>query len=194
MNDAGPGDLVIYDTAAGLEISRTAQVPGVGENGGDHYPAGNRFLQVSANSVVWAGGDTTYSYDGARAKAELFASSPFLDVHDDIVAVGDDRGIALKVPGQADQRYPDLEAHFRLSPTGNYLLAVEGTETRHAATIVDTKSGDLWPVPKDEYPWIAWSYGDIAMVETEDALLACVAARQECATLHPQRPFLMPTN
>src|SRR5262245_9116707 len=52
--NAGPGELVIYDTAAGREISRTVQARGVDRSSGDHYPAGNRFLQVSAERVVWS--------------------------------------------------------------------------------------------------------------------------------------------
>ena len=102
--------------------------------------------------------------------------------------------MVLRVPGQAEERYPDLEPHVRLSPSGNYVLAVEGTEERHAAAIVDTRTGELWPVPRNAYPWIAWSYGDIALVDTEDELLACDAARRTCERLPPDRPFLMPTN
>jgi hypothetical protein len=49
-------------------------------------------------------------------------------------------------------------------------------------------------VPDDGYAWIAWSYSDIALVDTEDALLACDAARRACAPLPAERPFLMPTN
>ena len=88
-------------------------------------------------------------------------------------------------------RYPGLEPHRRLSPSGNYVLAAGAGAS---ATIIDTRTGDLWPVPKNGYPWIAWSYGDIALVDTEDALLACDAARHTCERLHPERPFLMPTN
>jgi len=87
-----------------------------------------------------------------------------------------------------------LESHVRLSPSGNYVLAVEGPEERHAAAIVDTRTGELWRVPRNAYPWIAWSYGDIALVDTEDELLACDAARRVCERVHPERPFLMLTN
>ena len=60
--------------------------------------------------------------------------------------------------------------------------------------VVDTRAGELWRVPDDGYARIAWSYGDIALVDTEDALLACDAARRACAPLPAERPFLMPTN
>ena len=100
----------------------------------------------------------------------------------------------VRVPGRAEESYPDL-GFGRLSPSGNYVLAVEGTEERHAAAIVDTRTGELWRVPKNVYPWIAWSYGDIAMVDhMEDELLACDAARRACESLPAERPFLMPTN
>ena len=98
------------------------------------------------------------------------------------------------MPGRVEESCPNLESHVRLSPSGNYVLAVESTKTRHAAAIVDTRTGELSRAPKNVYPWIAWSYGDIAMVDTEDELLACDAARRTCEQLHPERPFLLPTN
>ena len=71
----------------------------------------------------------------------------------------------------------------------------EGTEELHAAAIVDSRTGELWQVPRDTYPWIAWSYGDIALVDTDPGpFLACDAAHRTCERLHPDRPFLMPTN
>ena len=36
--------------------------------------------------------------------------------------------LVLQVPGRAEEVYPELEFHIRLSPSGNYVLAVEGTE------------------------------------------------------------------
>ena len=35
--------------------------------------------------------------------------------------------LVLRVPGRAEERYPDLEGPRRLSPSGNYVLAVENT-------------------------------------------------------------------
>jgi hypothetical protein len=191
--DAGPGELVIYDTATGREISRTTQAHGVTQSSGDHYPAGNRFLQVSAERVVWSAWAKTYSHD-VRTQTTSVVSSSVADMHDDIEVLREDRGIVLRVPGRAEERYLELETHLRLSPSGNYVLAVEGTQTRHAAAIVDTRTGDVWRVPKNAYPWIAWSYGDLALVDTKDELLACDAARRACKSVPAERPFLMPTN
>ncbi|MGH8894198.1 MAG: hypothetical protein ACRDWY_12995 [Actinomycetes bacterium] len=196
--NAGPRELVVYDTATGREISRTSQSHGVIYASGDHYPAGNGFRQVSAERVVWTSGPKTYSHD-VRTQSTSEAKAPkerhLADVHGDVEVFGDGSALVMKAPGRAEERYPELETHVRLSPSGNYVLAVEGTEERHAAAIVDTRTGELWRVPKDVYPWIAWSYGDIAMVDhTEDELLACDAAGRACERLPAERPFLMPTN
>jgi hypothetical protein len=193
-------ELVVYDTAAGREISRTSEVSAATEGsgiGGEHFPAGDGFLQVSADRVVWTDGPDLYSHDlrTRRTSAVTAPKDLFLaDVQGDVEAFGDRDALVLRVPGRADERYPELETHVRLSPSGNYLLAVEGTKQRHAAAIVDTSTGELWRVPKNAYPWIAWSYDDVALVDTEDALLACDAAHRTCERLPAERPFLMPTN
>jgi hypothetical protein len=200
--NAGPGELVVYDTGAGREISRTSQSHGVADCSGrcgDHYPPGNGFLQVSAERVVWSTGPTIFSH-GVRTQNTSVVKAPkcryHVDVHDEVELFGErDPWVpVVRVPGRADERYPALETHARLSPSGNYLLAVEGTEERHGATIVDARTGELWRVPRNAYPWIAWSYGDIAMVDAEDELLACDAARNACERVPAKRPFLMPTN
>jgi len=206
-------ELVVYDTAVGREISRSDQrgriVFGLMS---DHRPTGNGFLQVSPQHVVWnsfqAAG--TYSYDlrtGSTSAVEPRMTSAvelptgrFLeDVHDRVEVSGrvgsPDGSLVVSVPGRAELRLPALEGKARLSPSGNYLLGVEDSDERHGAVIVDIRTGEVWPVPRDVYPWIAWSYGDIALVDhTEDALLACDAARRACEQLHPEGPFLMPTN
>lgn len=191
--NAGPGELVVYDTATSREISRTTQPHGVTQSSGDHYPAGNRFLQVSAERVVWSAWAKTYSHD-VRTGSTSVIKAPLADVHDHVEVFSDGSALVLRVPGRAEQRYPELESHVRLSPSGNYVLAVEGTKKRHGAAIVDTRTGELWRVPKNAYPWIAWSYGDFALLDTNDELLACDAVRRACEPLPAERPFLMPTN
>ena len=192
-------ELVVYDTAAGREISRTDQgghvVSGLS---GDHNPAGNSFLQVSTERVVWYGfGPGLYSHDlrtGRTSVVDVQRERWLVDVHDDVEVLAGPGALVLRVKGRVEERYPDLESRVRLSPSGHYALAVESTEERHAAAIVDTRTGELWQVPRNAYPWIAWSYGDIALVDAEGALLACDAAHRACERLHPDRPFLMPTN
>lgn len=107
----------------------------------------------------------------------------------------DQGSLVVRVPGRAEESYPDL-GFGRLSPSGSYVLAVEETEAWHGAVTVDIRTGELWRVPKDVYPRIAWSYGDIAMVDTDNGLLACDAARRACERLLAERqvPMPMPTN
>lgn len=208
-------ELVIYDTAAGREISRTLGLPGVQPLGGDHRPPGNTFLQVSAERVVWLGyyphrnvirgGEEVrlmpYSHD-IRTNTTSPPVDALVDLHNDIEASDPANvdpsvpsALVLRVPGRDDQSYPNLEGGWaRLNGRGSYLLAVEYGSGRHAAAIVDTGTGDLWQVPKNAYPNLAWSYGDIAMVDTEDELLACDATLRTCQSLPAERPFLMPTS
>lgn len=198
----GPGELVVYNTAAGREISRTRQARGVADCSGvcgDHYPAGNGFLQVSTKRVVWNSRYGIYSHDVRTRKTTVktLKKRYLIDVHDQVKLLGERNPWlpVLTVPGRAEQRYPDLETHARLSPSGLYVLAVEvPTKGRHGAVIVNIRTGKQWRVPNPAYPWISWSYGDIAMVDTGDQLLACDAARRTCERLRPKRPFLMPTN
>lgn len=197
--NGGPGELVVYDTAAGREISRSLQSHGVAYASGDHYPPGNGFLQVSGERIVWTSGPKTYIHD-LRTRSTVTLKAPrgryTVDVHGDVEVFGE-RGsgvLVVKTPRRVEERYSELETHVRLSSNGNYVLAVEGTDTRHAAAIVDTRTGELWRVPKNAYPWIAWSYGDIALVDVEEELIACDAARRVCEALPAERPLLMPTN
>lgn len=184
--------LVVYDTAAGREISRTPDLPAVFVKSGDHYTLGNGFLQVSAEHVVWAGVSDQYRYD--LLTQTLSAVPGPTDVHDGVEISGSAAGLVLTVPGRPAERYPHLEPHARLSADGDHVLAVEGTDERHAASIVDTRTGEVWPVPRDAFPSITWSYDDIALIDTEGAVLACDAVRRTCERLHPSGPFLLPTN
>ncbi len=82
----------------------------------------------------------------------------FDEVHDQVEVSGAQGSLVGMVPGRAEKRYPDLFFFFgRLSPSGNYLLAVEETEARQGAVTVDNRTSELWRVPKNAYPWIAWS-------------------------------------
>jgi hypothetical protein len=210
---AGPGELVVYDTAAGREISRTIQSHGVAYSYRQLLSAGNEFLQVSAERVVWSSGHDLYSHD-VRSRTTSVVKAPGilepLDVHDQIEVFWEDLGassnVVLRVPGRADERFSDMSPDVLLSPSGNYLLALESTETPPAAVMIDTRTGELWRLPKNVYPVIAWSYGDLAMVDNDGTrpigeradvavkLLACDAARRACEPLPAERGFLLPTN
>lgn len=198
--NVGPGELVVYDTAGGREISRTAQSHGATFASGDHYPSGNTFLQVSADKVVWQAWADTFSFDVQTQETSVVGPYPprfLVDLQDEVQVLGSrSRGpsVLLSSPAVGEVPYRQLETHLRLSPSGGYLLAVEGTERRHGAVIVDTGTGDLWRVPPGTYPEIAWSYGDIAMVAVEDALFACDAVQRACDPVPAQGPFLLPTN
>jgi hypothetical protein len=201
-------DLVIYDTAGGGQLSRTHELGAFDASGGggEYTPTGNSFLQVSAERIRWKGEYGWYSHD-VRAGTTSAVPNPkgrgLVDVHDDVKAFGG-AGLLVSVPGQAERRFPTLSSHVRLSSSGNFVLAAESIApdyvtdpngfTRHGPAIVDTRTGELWRVPKDGYPWITWSYGEIALMAIPDGLLVCDAARRTCETLQPVGPFLMPTN
>jgi hypothetical protein len=188
-------ELVVYDTAEGREVSRTTERSGNDTLSGDHNPPGNSFLQVSAEHVVWRAMNVLSHDLRTGTTSVLPEPSYLLDAHNGIRVFGDREAstLSVSVPGQSDESYPDLEARGRLSPSGNYVLTVEGSEQVHAAQILDIRTGELW-MPDDGYPWIAWSYGDMAMVDVEEGLLACDVGVQACEKLPAERPFLMPTN
>ena len=178
----------------------------------DHFAPGNDFLQVSAERVVWSSGHDVYSHDiRSRTTSVVTAAENLepLDVHDQIEVFGEEAGdasnVVLRVPGRADERFPHLSSDVRLSPSGHYLLAVDITDTVAAAVIIDTRTGELWRLPKTVHPHIAWSYGDLAMMEGDareelhqvqlsDDLRACDTARRTCEPLPAEPVFLLPTN
>ena len=200
----GPGELVVYNTAAGREISRTAQTNGVAAESGLHIPAGNGFKQVSADHIVWRSRDLTLSHD-VRTEVSAVVEVPLEDRHDQLDVFFDSnsvatRGLVLRAPGRPDARLPNTGMDARLSPTGNHLLAISLDPTAQGAVIIDTRTGDRWRVPKDVdwstvpfTPQLAWSYGDIAMLDYTDEVLACDAARRMCERVPvapPNAPLL----
>lgn len=198
--------LVVYDTAAGRVLSSTVQEHGVSacpEFCAENYPPGNGFLQVSAEQVVWrltqSSAEVIFSLDvrtGATSEIEAPDDRGLVDVHDQIqiLQVVRKLDVVVRVPGQADRRYPELYGRAKVSPTGNYLLTVEESKERFGAAIVDHRTGEVWRVPPGTYPWIAWSSGDIAMVDVETALLACDPARRSCEQVPTDGSFMVPTN
>ena len=202
-------ELVVYDTTAGREISRTRQ-RGAGDasrGGGEYFPTGNGFLQVSAERIRWRGEYGWYSHNvHTRSTSEVPhpKGGSLADIHDD-VKVLDRSGLTISAPGRVEGPFATLSTHARLSPSGNYVLAPEkiapdytiapDAYTRHGPAIVDSRTGELWRLPKDGYPWIAWSYDDVAVIGMPGGtLLSCDAARRACETLRPEGPALLPTS
>jgi hypothetical protein len=208
-------ELVVYDTDTGRELARN-DVPGTRPfvceaMCAEHLPLSNGFTQVSTDRVAWTpipfGSSMTF-YDPQTGEVSI-DSDEYIDVHDNAAMLSGEKyspGPVLKVPGQEAVRYRELEPRARFSPSGNYVLSVgsgthqsHGTVIRpHDAVIIDAATGDLWPAPRGiDYPWIAWSYGDIAMVnfgDRQEKLLACDAAQRTCESFPVERPILMPTN
>lgn len=164
----------------------------------EHYRARNGFIQVTPDQITWNGGNGVYRHDVQAGTTSLHPSrSPtrgaLLDVHDDIEILADygneSRAVILRVPGRDEQRYPQLEARVRLSPSGEYALAV-GRD--HAGAVIDTRTGELWTMPDKGYPWIAWSYGDIALVDNDGVFRACDVSRRTCEILPVGDDYLLP--
>lgn len=123
----------------------------VTSSAGDHNPVRNRRLQVSAERVVWTALRVVLRNDvPTRSTSEIEPPSGLrlTDVPDDVeLFEGENPSLVLRVRGRAEERYPDLEPVGRLGPSGDYALAIEETGTRHAAAVIDTRTGELWRVP-----------------------------------------------
>jgi hypothetical protein len=188
----------------------------------EHEQPGNGFLEVSGERVVWTameGVSPTYVYDVPSGKISRLPNP----VHGDKAGVIDTDGgaavyavdgesnswgwhLVLEMPGQDPQEYPKVNPRSRFSPSGRYVLSdgvqVGGSGDAESAAIIDTKSGNVWPVPGVGWSWVAWSYGDIALLNPSKGwssgnvhrLLACNAAKQTCTELPVQGPVLMPTS
>jgi hypothetical protein len=195
-------ELVIYDTAVGRERSRTPERHAITtcneEMCGEHYRARNGFIQVTPDHISWNGGNGVYRHDVLAGATSLYPSrtpkrGALLDMHDDIEILADYRNgseaVILRVPGRAEQRYPQLEPRVRLSPGGEYALAVRHD---HAGAIIDTGTGELWTMPVKGYPWIAWSYGDIALVDNDGVFHACDVSSRSCEVVPVGDDYLLP--
>jgi hypothetical protein len=192
--------LVVFDTATGRVVSRTPQrVTAPQSPSGDHYPMGNTILQVSEERVVWRAHAETYVHDIRSRTTELVATATrqrmLTDVHDTVKVYAErDALLVENVPDPAEGRYAHMGWAAKLSPSGGFVLAVEYTPERYGATIVDADTGELWRPPMNGFPWIAWSYGDMALVELETKVLACDTARRVCERLPVEGQALMPTH
>ena len=151
------GELVVYDTAAGREISRSSQAQVFGP------PAAPQFRQVSADRVTWQW-SALHSHDVRTSRDSVVGGAPlFLEPlparcarpdrgHLRQLPGGSEGELILRVPGRAEQRFPNMDNAGWLSPSGNYLLAVPYSESGvGAAVIIDIRTGEVWTVPAKVY-------------------------------------------
>jgi hypothetical protein len=207
-------ELVVFDTAQAMEVSRTAltSTAATCQAFCVEHIRGNGFLQVSSDRVAWtseAGPATSAHIYRWRTAEDAFVQARLLDVHDSAmllwgVTSGAPDELILTGPESATDRHDELAHRGRFSPTGEYVLSVFGDEAqRSGAAILNTSTGDVWHVPNSGWPWLAWSYGDIALVDRQlwvaghyrwGDMLACDATSQTCERLQVERPILMPTS
>jgi hypothetical protein len=138
-----------------------------------------------------------------------------MDVHDETLisgvygrVEGGTGAVLIEGEGQDQLRLDEdelgVEPFGRLSADGSFMLAPTSSKNPygdHAAAIADVRSGALWHLPPvDSYPWIAWSYGDLALVlvdpegKKQPSLVACDAVTHACDTLPHQGRVLMPAS
>lgn len=207
-------ELVVYDTAAGRQVSRTTKVPVDDAFVSEHVAGGNGFMHVSTEEVVWrteaeTGHDTVHRFDLATGISSLLFEEQtgveypdlLLDVHDDTRVWGKFTPAALVVQhdGGETAAPPGVEPGGRLNTDGSLLLSPTELDGSHGAAVVDVRSGEMWPLPgRKSYAWISWSYRDLAVIDVQrdgrDVLLACDAATRECAGLPREGTVVLPTS
>lgn len=208
--------MVAYDTARGREILRTppehsddATVPydTLREPWTEHVAAGNGFMHVSAREVVWRSEFGVHRLDLATGAAgTLWKGQPgdgprFLeDVSSGRLLWGDNRGgLTIESPGTGERPLDDVEPVGRFSADGSHVVAPWLRGDTHGAGIADVRTGETWLLDEPTfYAWIAWSYGDTALVHAdrdgETQLLACDAVTHECDRLPTTGDVLLPTS
>jgi len=197
-------ELVVYDTAGGVMVSRTREAPVLEEPyreyvGGFEHVSGNGFIHVSAEEVVWrsTAGARRLDVDTGRS-ALLHKSSPTTsprleDAHQGTRVIGDYRtgGLTLDIDGRKQSPLPGVEPPGRLSPDGSFMAAPWKDGESLGAAFVNVLSGEKWVVAGKEWnAWISWTYGNVAVVRVERgttgpelAVLACNAVERTCEQL-----------
>ncbi len=215
-------ELVVYDTLDGAEVARVTSTRVADSPGGEHHQSGNGFLQVSSDAVVWKsvrGGqvlrldlgtgeitDQTDGFDGERyLPPDTDFPATLWDVHDDTeVWSWGDPGLfgtlGIRAPGTAPQALTEFESQAgRLSSDGRFLL---GVTTRHQSGFLNTTSREVFTLPEAQndnqfYPFVAWSYGNTALIILEgspNALHACDAVQRVCKTLSFTGELILPAS
>lgn len=214
-------ELVVYDTVDGAEVARVITASVADSPGGEHHAGGNGFLQVSSDAVVWKSmrgqvlrldlgtGEITDQTDGFEGERYLHPDTDLpaslWDVHDETeIWSWGDPGIfgilGIRAPGTAPQALPEFESQAgRLSPDGRFLL---GVTTRHQSGFLNTTTREVFTLPEAQndiqvYPFVAWSYGNTALIIVEgapDVLHACDAVQRVCKTLLVAGGIILPAS
>ncbi len=208
-------DLVVYDTARDVEISRTSETPVLAAPfrqyvGGYEHVVGNGFMHVSSEEVVWRSGAGVHRLDAAGGRSSLvWEGSQFAEVRledlQDGTGVWGDYGtgtLSVEVDGRT-LPLPDVEPMGRLSRDGRFVLSPLDTDGTLGAAFVDLRDGEIWPVAGEHWnAWISWSYGNIAVLRVEwdsgsgpaPGLFACDAVARECTPLESGGYIVLPSS
>ncbi len=208
-------DLVVYDTARDVEISRSPEAPVLGAPfrqyvGGYEHVVGNGFMHVSSEEVVWRSAAGVHRLDVASGRSSLvwegsqFAELRLEDLQDGTRVWGDyaTGSLSVEVDGRETLPLPDLEPMGRLSRDGRFVVSALDTDGTLGAAFVDLRTGETWPVVGDDWnAWIAWSYGDVAVLRVERGtagpdlgLFACDAEARECTRLESGGSIVLPSS
>ena len=178
--------LVVYDTATGREISRTLQCrrrvdPGPGE----HYPRVTDSCRSPPTVSSGPLGPATYSHD-VRTQTDSVVTVPKGLCRCARRCRGlrrRQRRLVLRVPGQAEQRYPDLE-----SQPAEPQRQLRSCRSRTRKSVTPRRSSTPGPVscggcpervPLDRVVIRRHRHGGSPRTQ----LLACDAARRTCERL-----------
>ena len=201
-------ELVVFDTGRGVELARAATPEPV--TGGSEHLLGNGFRYIDTDEVVWAATPNVFRYDlesgdidvtwrpGVVTPVRAFVR----DRHDGWLAWADltsDGARVTRLSGEPVASFAAPERSAQLSPDGRYLLA--STQVGgHRAVVGEVPTGEVWfPSAEDAYPWLGWSYGNIAMVVQDrdgegDTLLGCDVEARQCTRLSHSGGVLLPTS
>ena len=204
-SDAGPGgdsdgvlaawfegtELVVYDTARDVEISRTPETPVLATPfrlyvGGYEHVTGNGFMHISSEEVVWRSAAGVHRLDVAGGRSSLvwegsqFAPQRLEDLQDRTRVWGDygtgslqsgsteTGSLSVEVAGRGTLPVPDLAPMGRLSGDGRFVVSAIDTDRALGAAFVDLRTRETWPVVGEHWnAWISWSYGEIAVLRVE---------------------------
>jgi hypothetical protein len=215
-------ELVVYDTAAGREVSRSTEEPVSRLAGGEHVLNGNGFMHVSDDEVVWRFerwegkpdglGTGVYRLDLATGESTLLESFPYLEGAGPAPQIedvdGETRIVATRKAGGSivverssgsPMPIEGVEPIARFSPDGEFVIAPWGDEKDlHGIAILDARSGERWELLDEKfYGFMSWAYDDIAVVkvgtDSDAYLLTCEAAARSCERHDVQGDLVLPT-